>query len=187
MRKLASELGVEAMTLYYYFPNKDAILDGLVEASLMDSSGPVDAAPQSWANALRSYARGFRDSLRRRPNLLPLIATRPVRTPDSLAAIERSIAAWCAQGLSPLAAVQAMNIVTTFVIGHTVAEVGAPQNGDNAQDLDRLTATLDLASLPLLGQAMQAGLGQPAEQQARFELGLEALLKGLALLLPTHS
>ena len=30
MRKLGTELGVEAMTLYYYVPNKDAVLDGLV-------------------------------------------------------------------------------------------------------------------------------------------------------------
>jgi AcrR family transcriptional regulator len=32
MRRLGAELGVEAMALYRYAPNKDALLDGLVEA-----------------------------------------------------------------------------------------------------------------------------------------------------------
>ena len=31
MRKLGATLGVEAMTLYHYFPNKAALIDGLVE------------------------------------------------------------------------------------------------------------------------------------------------------------
>jgi AcrR family transcriptional regulator len=31
MRRLGAELGVEAMTLYHYLPNKDALLDGIVE------------------------------------------------------------------------------------------------------------------------------------------------------------
>ena len=31
MRKLASRLGVEAMSLYHHLPNKDALLDGMVD------------------------------------------------------------------------------------------------------------------------------------------------------------
>ena len=30
MRKLAQDLGVEAMSVYYYVANKDAILDGIL-------------------------------------------------------------------------------------------------------------------------------------------------------------
>ena len=32
MRRLAAELGVEAMSLYHHVPGKEALLDGLVEA-----------------------------------------------------------------------------------------------------------------------------------------------------------
>ncbi|MER6893289.1 TetR family transcriptional regulator, partial [Amycolatopsis sp. NPDC000740] len=31
MRKLGAELGVEAMTLYHYVPNKEALLDALID------------------------------------------------------------------------------------------------------------------------------------------------------------
>ena len=32
MRRLAADLGVEAMSLYHHVPGKEALLDGLVEA-----------------------------------------------------------------------------------------------------------------------------------------------------------
>src|SRR5690348_15738085 len=74
MRKLGAELGVEAMTLYYYFPNKDAILDGLVERvvlrALMIPTGP----PEAWAEWLRALAISFHRELLRHPRLVPLIA-----------------------------------------------------------------------------------------------------------------
>ncbi|MPZ54739.1 MAG: TetR family transcriptional regulator, partial [Acidimicrobiia bacterium] len=58
MRNLASELGVEAMSLYYHVANKEAILDGVVdvivaeinEALADDEARPVD----DWASVLRS-------------------------------------------------------------------------------------------------------------------------------------
>lgn len=40
MRRLAADLGVEAMSLYYHLPGKEALLDGLVE-SVIDQ---IDAA-----------------------------------------------------------------------------------------------------------------------------------------------
>jgi len=36
MRRLADDLGVEAMSIYYHLPNKDAILDGLVERTFAE-------------------------------------------------------------------------------------------------------------------------------------------------------
>ena len=32
MRRLAADLGVEAMSLYHHLPGKEALLDGLVDA-----------------------------------------------------------------------------------------------------------------------------------------------------------
>ena len=42
MRKLAAALGVEAMTLYHYLPNKAALLDGLVESVLDEPTRPAE-------------------------------------------------------------------------------------------------------------------------------------------------
>src|SRR5438874_9444108 len=51
MRKLAAELGVEAMSLYNHVANKDDLLDGLVELIAAD----IDFAPDArdWKAAIR--------------------------------------------------------------------------------------------------------------------------------------
>ncbi|MBB2745346.1 UNVERIFIED_ORG: AcrR family transcriptional regulator [Microbispora rosea subsp. rosea] len=78
MRRLGSELGVEAMTLYYYVPNKDAVLDGLIDMAVsrvtVEPVGP-------WREWLRAFAVAIRRELLAHPALLPLVATRPVLAP----------------------------------------------------------------------------------------------------------
>lgn len=185
MRRLATGLGIRATTLYYYFPNKAAILDSLVETILFDSPRPELGADAPWFEHLRAHAVAFYESLRQHPRLVPLAATHSIQSPRSLAAAEAFVAQLCRQGLPPLRAVQALNIVTTFVLGHALAEVGG--NGNDRDESGGPPQPPDVGALPLLGAALQAGLGQPAEQRARFAIGLEALLRGLALVIPNRA
>src|SRR5438309_11993599 len=50
MRKLAQELGVEAMSLYHYVSSKDDILDGIVEIVVAEIELPSGGKP--WKSAL---------------------------------------------------------------------------------------------------------------------------------------
>ncbi len=43
MRRLAADLGVEAMSLYYHVPGKQGLLDGLTEAVLDEINAAVAA------------------------------------------------------------------------------------------------------------------------------------------------
>ena len=61
MRRLASELGVEAMTLYYYVANKDEILDGILEAVVGEMEVP--SADGDWKGNLRGMAISAHDVL----------------------------------------------------------------------------------------------------------------------------
>jgi len=45
MRRLGAELGVEAMTLYHYLPNKDALLDGIVERVMAQAETTLTGGP----------------------------------------------------------------------------------------------------------------------------------------------
>jgi len=55
MRRLAQELGVEAMSLYYYVANKDEILNGIVEVVV----GEIELPPPGtdWKAGLRRTAK----------------------------------------------------------------------------------------------------------------------------------
>lgn len=163
MRKLGKELGVEAMTLYYYVPNKDAVLDGLVELVL--SRVTVEPAGD-WRDWMRAFAGSIRAELLRHPALMPVVAIRPVATPGAFSMVERAAAALTEAGFTAKEALRLINAVSTFVIGHTLAEAG-PDSRDHPD--------LDLADHPVLG-----GLGTPEDHRERFDLAVEALLSGLA-------
>src|SRR6266571_174997 len=65
MRKLAQELGVEAMSLYHYVANKNDILDGIVDIVVTEIDVPSHDA--DWKAALRQIAVSAHDVLSRHP------------------------------------------------------------------------------------------------------------------------
>src|ERR671913_1313899 len=82
MRKLGSELGVEAMSLYNHVPNKDALLDGMVEVLLGELEVPAES--QSWEERIRQGYGAFRRLAHRHPNVFPLLVNRPPDTMDGV-------------------------------------------------------------------------------------------------------
>src|SRR4029453_9229018 len=81
MRKLAQELGVEAMSLYHHVANKDEILDGLVDIVFGEIALPPAPA---WGPAMRQRAASAREALRRPPWATPLMESRATPGPANL-------------------------------------------------------------------------------------------------------
>ncbi|MDH6708893.1 AcrR family transcriptional regulator [Kitasatospora sp. MAA19] len=94
MRRLAAELGVESMALYRYTPGKEALLDGLIEAFFTEinarlrttadtpAKGSGDRPDEpAWRTELRRIARAFAAVAHSHPEILPLVATRPLSVP----------------------------------------------------------------------------------------------------------
>ncbi|MFF3934669.1 TetR/AcrR family transcriptional regulator [Streptomyces phaeofaciens] len=102
MRRLAADLGVEPMAIYRYTAGKEALLDGLVEVffaevndrlrtSASACTGPssdASGAPPSqtsgvpaWRAELRRIARAFAAAVHAHPEILPVVATRPLAVP----------------------------------------------------------------------------------------------------------
>ena len=65
MRKLARELGVEAMSLYNHVANKDEILDGIIDLVASEAELPADGV--DWKTAIRQSAISTRDVFLRHP------------------------------------------------------------------------------------------------------------------------
>ncbi|MEO6888010.1 MAG: TetR family transcriptional regulator, partial [Ktedonobacteraceae bacterium] len=88
MRKLGAMLGVEAMSLYNHVESKRALFDGVIELLIVQDQYPEkpDVTPRE---ELWAFAHAFRDILRAHPRVLPLVATSPLRTPATLAILDR--------------------------------------------------------------------------------------------------
>src|SRR4051812_9376694 len=59
MRRIAAELGIEAMSLYGYVANRDELLDGLSEILVGEMFSDV-AADAEWRDAVEAFARATR-------------------------------------------------------------------------------------------------------------------------------
>ncbi|MEU3571644.1 TetR/AcrR family transcriptional regulator C-terminal domain-containing protein [Kitasatospora sp. NPDC036755] len=87
MRRLATELGVESMALYRYTPGKEALIDGLVEAYFDEINSRLRAGSvrgphgDGWRAELRRIAQAFAATAHAHPEILPLVATRPLAVP----------------------------------------------------------------------------------------------------------
>jgi AcrR family transcriptional regulator len=177
-RRLGAALGVEGMTLYHYIPNKGALLDGMVERLLEQAMVvPPQAADTPWPEAVRQRAHELRATLLAHPAMLTVLATRPVATPAAFRLLENGLAILRAQGVSLGRAMDVLNAVTMFVIGHTLAEAGQTP-GHEGTEPDPAELQVDAADYPHLAEAMATGSG--LDFMSRFELALDILINGFA-------
>jgi TetR/AcrR family tetracycline transcriptional repressor len=185
MRKLGAHLDVEAMTLYYHVPNKDALLDGLVDRVMelafagLAEPGPGEAG--AWVPWMRRFAHSLRAALLAHPGVLPLVATRPVNSPDALRMSERWLAAMRSAGMPLGQAMDVVNVLATFTIGHTLAEVGqTPGHEGSEPDLDQRADELDPREYPNLTEIITTRAG--LDFTHRFGQAVDILLAGYAAL-----
>jgi AcrR family transcriptional regulator len=87
IRRLATELGVDAMAIYRHAASKDALLDGLIDITMADLH--IDPDAEDWRAQLHSLADQIRAASRAHPNVFPLMVTRPLKT--SLSTRPRSV------------------------------------------------------------------------------------------------
>jgi AcrR family transcriptional regulator len=176
-RKLGAKLGVEGMTLYYYVPNKAALLDGMVERMLDRSLQSSSIAPDTpWPDAVRAMAHGLRAALLEHPAMLPLIATRPVATPAAVQILEDGLALLRAQGITLGRAMDILNAVMMFVIGHTLAEAADTPGHEDA--VTPQPPAVDPDQFPNFAEAIQTGAG--LDFDTRFTTVLNILLAGFS-------
>ncbi|THV30011.1 TetR/AcrR family transcriptional regulator [Glycomyces paridis] len=171
MRRLGAEVDVEAMTLYNYFANKDALLDGLVE-HLFSRATLALADTGTWRERMRDYAHALRKTLVEHPNLVPLVVSRPAVTPESLRVMEDGLAVLREAGFPARTALDLVYSLNEYVIGHMAT---APREGTAPAQEDHFAA-IDPDAFPLIAEA----LGSPRGEGERFDRAVDAMLQGFA-------
>ena len=127
MRRLGSELGVEAMSLYKHVANKDAILDGVVDAVIGEIELPeIDA---EWRSAMRRRAASAREVLTRHSWAIGLMESRAATGPATMRYMNAIIGNLRTAGFSIENAAHAFWLLDSFVYGHVIQEVSFEQRG----------------------------------------------------------
>lgn len=145
MRRLAREFDVEAMALYYHFPNKQAILDGVVNMAVSVAAAG-EPLPQSadWRVTMRAGILMVRAALLAHPNVTPLITTSAADLPSAAIWVEGPLRILYDTGLRGADLVAAYHQLVAYVFGwhllagerggiwHGGAKTPVPQDADAA-------------------------------------------------------
>lgn len=169
-RKLGSELGCEAMSIYHFFPSKQHLVDALVERAIDSVEFPDPALPP--LERLRRVAHAYRAMAQRYARLFPLVAVHRLNTPSGVRFIERLLAiVRAATGDDELAA-RYFRAVGYFLMGTGLDETAGYAKGPSAAE--PVSDEFIARECPHL--ARSARFFQRKEWDRTFELGLEALL-----------
>ena len=183
IRRLAKELGVTPMALYWHFRSKDELLEGMAARIFEEIDLSVDASAM-WQAQLRALLGSMVSVLRAHPSTAFLLSTRTASSEGSLRATEAALDILRRGGFSPTEATQiarhAVSTLTNLVSG----EPGVIVREESEELLvARRRARLFLESLPperyprLVEAAGPLSVG--VDPDAYFAFGLDLLLAGI--------
>ncbi|MFI0353836.1 TetR/AcrR family transcriptional regulator [Actinomadura sp. 9N407] len=189
MRRLAQEVGVEAMSLYHHVANKEAVFDGVVEVVLGEVMAAVDEveAPspeEDWQAALRARILAAREVFLRHRWAPPVLENRATASPVFIAYYDQVVAILRAGGFSFDLAHRALHVLGSRALGFT-QELFQP---DGAQSADEAGAVMEQMAdrFPnIVGMLADAVHDDPdgtlgfCDDQFEFEFALDLILEGL--------
>ena len=189
MRKLAEELGVEAMSLYYHVANKEAVLDGVVEALMGEIEQElggfgVPAEVTSWKTVMRERILLARTVMLRHPWAPSVFETRTSMGPTIIMYFEGLLGIMREGGFSYDLAHHAMHAVGSRAIGFS-QELFKPDSAEADEDAQEMFEHM-MDQLPYLaGMMMEIAHDDPettlgwCDDQSEFEFTLDLILDGL--------
>jgi AcrR family transcriptional regulator len=181
MRKLGDRLGVEGMAIYRHVQNKEAILDGIVDAVMSEIDVP--APDDDWKAGLRQLSLAARDVMLRHPWAPAVIVARPDVGPATLRHIDRVLGLLESGGFSIDMAHHALHVLGSRVFGFTqdpfndTADV-RPDPVTAAAIAEALAATYPSVGRLAMAASHDGGLGG-CDDDFEFAFGLDLILDGL--------
>jgi TetR/AcrR family tetracycline transcriptional repressor len=176
MRRLGAELDVDPMAVYHHVPNKDALLDAIVEAVMGEIDLAADNPSASPEERIVYAARAYRDAILAHVNALPIVMSRGPRTPVAMRPVELLIGILRDAGLPPSQAMAGMNAIAATVRG-TIGMISDNSAGAmSAEEVAAMAALFPADEYPYLREATMCSTDFLNED---FEFGVRALARGL--------
>src|SRR5918998_4616975 len=182
MRKLADELGAGAMSLYYYVPNKVALVDGMIDIVFGEIEPP--SLEDDWKTAMRRRALSTRQALNRHRWAVGNMEGRTTHGLANLRLHDAVLGCLRAAGFSIEMSVHAYSVQDAYIYGFALQETDmASETADDfAAEAQRQMREYEamLADYPHLvevvgGYVAEAGYDYAAE----FLYGLDLILDAL--------
>ena len=182
MRKLAEELGVAAMSLYYHVPNKVELIDGMIDIVFSEIEPP--SPDLNWKTAMRRRAVSTREALSRHRWAVGQMEGRTTHGPANLRLHDAVLGCLRGAGFSLEMTVHAYSVQDSYIYGFALQEADmSPETADDfaavaqQQMVDYQAVLADYPHLVEVvgGHVAKAGYDYATE----FLFGLDLILDGL--------
>jgi AcrR family transcriptional regulator len=181
MRRVAARVGAGVMSLYSYAPDKETLLELMVD-HVSGELSVTDPPSGDWRTDLKAVAHLQRAHMLRHPWLPAALTARRVPGPNTLAFLEHALAVLRPTGLDGAAKLEVFAQLTAFVAGHVaheIAQAAAARSPERAAAEARyLAAVAADGRHPELAEALSAP-GRPLTAEATFTRFLGRLIDGL--------
>jgi AcrR family transcriptional regulator len=182
MRKLGEELGASPMSAYYYFPNKERLVDGMVDVVFSEIEPP--SRELDWKTAMRRRAVSTREALNRHRWAVGHMEGRTDHGPANLRLHDAVLGCLRAAGFSIEATVHAYSVQDAYVYGFALqeADMASETPDDFAAEAQRQMDAYEdvLAEYPHLAEVVGGYIAKSGYDYAtEFLFGLDLILDGL--------
>ena len=191
MRKLADELGAGAMSLYHYVPNKEELLDGMVD--IVFSEIELPSTDIDWRVAMRRRAISTRETLNRHRWAVGLMESRATPGLASLRLHDAVLGCLREGGFSIEMAIQAYSVQDAYIYGFALQEKSLPFESaegaaavaeEQTREFAELAEERQMAALadefPHLAEVVAGHVAKVGyDFKAAFEYGLDLILDAL--------
>jgi AcrR family transcriptional regulator len=179
MRRVAQELGIEAMSLYTHVRNKEDLLDGIADAVI--GMIPVEAGAADWRTSLRQMALAARGVMLGHPWAPRVIETRTALGPAALAYVNAMLGILREGGFSIAQTHNALHILGSRLLGFSqeLFDDSPDADPEAAANLPAgFAAAFPYAAEMAVAVAHDGALG-PCDDDSEFEFALDFILDGL--------
>jgi AcrR family transcriptional regulator len=182
MRKLADELGAGAMSLYHHVPNKEQLLDGMVDIVFGEIEPP--SLELDWRTAMRRRALSTRAVLNRHRWAVGLMEGRMNPGPAGIRIREAILGCLREAGFSVEMTIQAYSVQDAYIYGFALQERSLPFESAEESTAVAEETTQHVADLakdfPYLAEVVAGHVATVGyDFTAAFEYGLDLILDAL--------
>jgi len=194
MRRIARDMRVGVMSLYWHIESKDELHRLMLELV----QGEIEAPEPSgdWRADLATYARNSRAALHRHPWAIDFLGAGPPTGPNDARNADRMIGSLEVVGLDMLGTMWALMTLGTYVLGATLRDIQEARWHEAAEEAkEQMTEEeaeaafqefaeqiLKSGRYPHIARIFDADVDPdaPESRDERFEFGLSCVLDGIA-------
>jgi len=181
MRRLGKALGVDAKAIYYYYPNKDSLLNAILEHAMQELQQP-DVTLVTWQEELKALAHAYVNLVIAHPNIVPIMLRLDGTMPAAFDLMEPVVKILTKTPLPKHNVLQVVELFVSFLPSYMIE--------DGTEHLDDEGLLAHLQSLPTerypsINQLI-SGL-QSRDMQADIDIQINIIIWGIEKLIENQT